>query len=184
MRKVFAVATLIVSLAAEFSAQAGIIIPPTTVTFDSSPTPGYELTIIYEVTQSAGLYTYSYALSAPAATPLTSFTIGGAPDPVVTESAVITSYGGADTSLSGVTADSIVYQWDFNSGITTADISYTSAYGPTLATFTLNDDGVVWGSPPGIPAPVPEASTILAGILTILPLGFGAFRAWRKDRNF
>lgn len=142
------------------------------------------LTITYEVTESAGLYTYCYALSTSPGEQLTSFTIGGSPDPVVTDTAVISSYGGADTSLSGVTGDSIIYQWDFNAGVTNADVSYTSSYGPTLATFTLNGDGDTWGSPPSIPAPIPEVSTFLAGILTILPLGFGAFRAWRKDRRF
>ncbi|HTV63940.1 MAG TPA: hypothetical protein VMH30_15375 [Verrucomicrobiae bacterium] len=31
-------------------------------------------------------------------------------------------------------------------------------------------------------APVPEPSTVMAGALMILPLGFGAFRALRKER--
>jgi hypothetical protein len=184
MIRTVTIAALAVSLALGFSARAGIIIPPTTVTFNGNPTPDYVLTITYGVTESASLYTYSYALSVSPGEQLTSFTIGGAPDPVVTDTAVISSYGGADTSLSGITGDSIIYQWDFNAGITTADVSYTSAYGPTLATFTLNGDDDTWGSPPGIPAPIPEASTILAGVLTILPLGFGAFRAWRRDRRF
>jgi hypothetical protein len=183
MRKLITFTALFVSLAVALSARADIIIPQTSVTFDGT-SPGYELTIVYEVTLNAGLYTYSYDLSTSPAEPLSSFTIGGNPDPIDTQSVVITAYGGADTLLSGATGNSIVFQWDFNSGITSADVSYTSVNGPRLASFVLNDDDIGWTSPPGIPAPtpVPEASTIFAGLLTILPLGFGAFRAWRKDR--
>lgn len=184
MRKFITFTALFVSLAVAISARGDIIIPQTSVTFDGS-SPGFELTIVYEVTLNAGVYTYSYDLTTSPAEPLTSLTIGGTPDPVDTESVVITAYGGADMSLSGVKDNSIVFQWDFNSGITSADISYTSVNGPRLATFTLNDDGVGWTSPPGIPAPtaVPEPSTILAGLLTIIPLGIGAFRSWRRDRG-
>lgn len=58
---------------------------------------------------------------------------------------------------------------------------YTSAN-----TFGVNgataDDGVSANTTDLAPAAVPEASTVMAGALMILPLGFGAFRALRKER--
>jgi hypothetical protein len=185
MRTFTKITAAVMLIALGLSARASIVIPPTVVTYNGISNPAYQLAITYEVTLNAGLYTYSYDLATTPAEEITSFTIGGTPDPVDTESVVITSYGGADPTLSGPTADSIVFQWDFNSGITSADVSYTSVNGPRLATFTLNDDDVDWGSPPGIPAPtpVPEASTVIAGAVMILPLGVSAFRALRKGRK-
>ena len=184
MKKVITLAVAVVFLAIGLSARAQIIIPSTMVNFTGT-SPGFDLSITYEVTENAGLYTYSYNIVTDPSEPLSSFTLGGTPDPVYTQSVVITQYGGADTALSGVTGNSIIFGWDFNSGITSADVSYTSLYGPRLATFTLNDHGIGWTSPPGIPAPtpVPEASTVLAGVLMVLPLGVGAVRSMRKGRN-
>ncbi len=184
MKKIITITAAAVFLAIGLSARAQIIIPSTLVTFNGT-TPGFDLSITYEVTENAGLYTYSYNIVTDPSESLSSFTLGGTPDPVDTDSVVITQYGGADTLLSGVTANSIIFGWDFNSGITSADVSYTSVNGPRLATFTLNDHGIGWTSPPGIPAPtpVPEASTILAGVMMVLPLGVGAVRSMRKARN-
>lgn len=69
-------------------------------------------------------------------------------------------------------------------------VSFTSAYGPTLGGATGNDGvpSVSWsaaspgGSPVVVPAPVPEASTIMAGALMLLPFGIGAVRSLRKER--
>ena len=184
MKKVITIAAAVCLLAIGLSAQAQVIIPSTVVNFTGT-TPGFDLSITYEVTLNAGLYTYSYDIVTDPSEPLSSFTLGGTPNPVFTQSVVITQYGGADPSLSGVTADSIIFGWDFNSGVTSADVSYTSQYGPTYATFTLNDHGIGWTSPPGIPAPtaVPEASTVLAGAMMVLPLGIGAIRSMRKSRS-
>jgi hypothetical protein len=184
MKKVITITAAMCLLAIGLSAQAQIIIAPTMVNFTGT-SPGFNLSITYGVTENAGLYTYTYDIVTDPSEPLSSFTLGGTPDPVYTQSVVITQYGGADPLLSGVTGNSIIFGWDFNSGVTSADVSYTSMYGPRLATFTLNDHGVGWTSPPGIPAPtaVPEASTVLAGAMMVLPLGIGAVRAMRKSRG-
>ncbi len=180
MTKTIALAVTLLSLG--LSAGAQIVIPPTTVTFTGSPYP-YELSIIYGVTGGPGDYTYSYDLSTPAGVYLTSFTIGGTPDPINTIGAALQNLGGADAGLSGINSISIGFIWDHGSDITSADVSYTSPYAPTMATFTLNDDGTEWESPASIPAPVPEASTVFAGAIMILPLGVAVFRAIRKERN-
>jgi hypothetical protein len=185
MKKLIPIVPLVAFLAIGISARAAIVIPSTTATFNGVPYSSDGLSITYEVTETGGLYTYSYDLATSPAEYLTSFTIGGSLNSVDTQSVFISSYGGADTSLSGVTENSVIYEWDLSSDITSADVSYTSPNAPTFATFTLNDDGVEWGSPDSIPAPapVPEASTLLAGALMVLPFGVGAFRALRKDRR-
>lgn len=185
MRKLMAIVPLGALLAMGLSAHADIVIPSTEVSFNGIPYFSDALSITYEVTETAGLYTYSYDLATTPAEYLTSFTIGGALNAIDTQSVFISSYGGADPFLSGVTGDSVIYEWDFNSGITSADVSYTSPNAPMFATFTLNGDGVEWTAPDSVPAPspVPEASTLLSGALMALPFGVGAFRALRKDRR-
>ncbi len=185
MRKFIAIVPVVTFLALGLCARASIVIPPTLVDFNGVPYSSDGLSITYEVTQDSGLYTYSYAFVTTPANPLTSFTLGGALNPVDTQSVFISSYGAADPFLSGVTSDSIIFEWDAGSGVTSDDVSYTSPNAPILATFTVNDDDVEWGSPNSIPAPaaVPEASTALAGALMILPLSIGAFRALRKNRK-
>jgi hypothetical protein len=175
----------IILLALGLSVRAQIIIPSATVTFNALSNPGYQLSITYEVTDTGGLYTYSYDLVTTPAVKLTSFTIGGTPDPVDIDSVAIQNAGGIDFGNSGAIDGSIDFAWDLNPGTTSSDVSYTSTNAPTMATFTVNDDGLEWGSPASIPAPtaVPEAPTILAGALMILPLGVAGFRALRRDRS-
>jgi hypothetical protein len=185
MRKLTALAAVVTFLALGACAHASIVIPSTEVSFNGVPYSSDGLSITYEVTQSGGLYTYSYDLVTTPEEDLTSFTIGGALNPIDTQGVVISAYGGAISSLSGASSDSVIYEWALDSGITSADVSYTSPNAPTYATFTLNDDGVEWGSPASIPAPaaVREASTIVAGAMMVLPLGVGVIRALRKDRR-
>jgi hypothetical protein len=185
MRNMVKLVVTVMFAAIGFSAAAQIIIPSTTVTFDGEGAPGYQLSITYEVTESAGLYTYSYDLVTTPGVPMLSFTIGGTPDPIDTDSVVISNYGLSDPSSSGPTADSVVFNWALLAGITNDAVAFTSTNGPNYATFVLNGDGVVWGSPASIPAPapVPEVSTIFAGVMMIIPFGIGAFRALRKDRG-
>lgn len=180
----------ILFLALAVSTQAQIIIPSTMVTFSGEsggvPQPGYQLSITYEVTESAGLYTYSYGLATTPGVPILSFSLGGTLDPIDTQTAAILSYGKALPALSGITGNSIAFGWGIGSDVTSDTVSYTSTLGPTMATFTVNDDDIVWTAPPPIPAPtapVPEASTLMAGAMMILPLGVGLFRAIRKQRT-
>ena len=70
---------------------------------------------------------------------------------------------------------------------------FTSPYGPINGSGSLIDGtSGPWGDNPGSggapipipnpPAAVPEASTIMAGALMLLPLGIGAIRTLRKER--
>lgn len=180
----FAVAMMLAVMGISARAQ---IIPPTTVTFEGqsggAPLPNYQLAITYEVTESAGLYTYTYTLVTTPGEPLLSFTLGGNVDPVYTQSALISNPG--MSAISGFTANTFVFGWGLPQDITSDTVAYTSPYGPTMATFTVNDDDIVWTSPASIPAPapVPEAPTVLAAAMMILPFGVAAFRALRKERK-
>lgn len=173
------------------SSPAQIIISPTLVTYQGQSggvtLPNYQLAITYGVTESAGLYTYSYTLVTTPGEPMLSLTIGGNVDPVYTQSAALLNTGSTDTLLDGFTSNAIIFGWDLNPGTTSDSVSFTSLYGPTFATFTLNDDDILWTSPNSIPAPtpavVPEAPTILSGAMMVLPFGVAAFRALRKERK-
>jgi len=180
MKKLITIAAAVALLASERSAQADVIIPPTTEIYN--PVSAAPLAITYGVTESGGLYTYTYALTSflPVAY-LTSFVIGGFGTPIFTPTLTITeSSGGVGT----VNADSVQWSWAAAQLILNPVLSYTSDFGPVLSPFSVLDDGASWSSPPNIPAPagVPEASTVLAGALMILPLGVGALRTLRKER--
>lgn len=65
--------------------------------------------------------------------------------------------------------------------------TYYMVVGTALTSYQLDPTTLIDSSPDGAlseygPAPVPEASTIMAGALMILPLGIGAFRTLRKER--
>jgi hypothetical protein len=159
-----------------------VIIPQTTVMYSGNEFPSDQLSITYEVTETGDLYTYSYDLSTSPAVDIQSFIIGGPSDPVNTQGVVISSYGGAFNA--GATGNLIGYTWAVSSLPTSADVSYTSPNAPTYAIFSMNG-GDTWNSPDNIPAPavIPEASTLLAGAMMILPLGVGTFRSLRKERS-
>jgi hypothetical protein len=82
-------------------------------------------------------------------------------------------------SVSGTAGNSAEMNMWYNSA---------SQYSDPAGTYSL------WGAPPNYnpeaygtatltPAAVPEASTAMAGLLMLLPLGFGAFRTLRKQRT-
>jgi len=179
MKKLIMVAVVAALVTAERSAQANFIIGPTTVAFTPQTGTG-NLDITYSVDLTAALYTYTYVLTPVLAGDyLTSFTIGGNASPLFTSTMAITQSGGGTGSVG---SNSVGWTWLLSQDVATATVAFTSQYGPGANTFTVNDNGTDWGSPPAIPAPVPEASTTLAGALMILPLGIGAFRALRKER--
>lgn len=159
--------------AMERSAQATIttIISPTTVNYTTDGTP---LSIIYGVTEDSGLYTYTYDLSSTVN--LSSFTLAA-----FTDSIIITGVG-VDSAYAAVNANTVV--WDWKDQSTSEDVSFTSDYAPGNYPFSVNDDSISWDSPPTVaaPAPVPEASTVMAGALMLLPFGVGAIRSLRKER--
>jgi hypothetical protein len=157
--------------AVAFQGRAIIVVPPQTVSFegvsDGHTIPNDKLFITYEVTEiQTGLYEYNYALSTYTPEALTSFTIGGAADPLDTQGMKMLDYGCAEKDASGFDGNSVGWVWGFNSDVTHDDVSYTSPVAPGDAAFTVNDDDIEWGSPALIaapvsdPAPVPEPSAM------------------------
>ena len=186
MKKNLSVIVVAAFAAIGLSSQAQII-PPTIVTYtgvsNGQPVEN-QLSIKYEVTESANLYTYSYTFVTTPGVALSSFALGGPTDPVDTQGIVISNPGLTDPGLDGVTANSIIFGWDIPADVTKDTIAFTSPNAPGYATFSMNDDDIVWTSPPSIPAPepVPEPTTVLAGAMMLLPFGVGAVRAIRKSR--
>jgi hypothetical protein len=173
----FAAAALGLLAAGAYSVQAQIVGPLT----DTYTSDGDTLTIVSTVTENASsVYTYDYQISTSPGADLTSFTIGDFPTAI--GATAITLVGGANQS--GVLSDSVFWDWNpaTDGGLTSAEVAYTSTVAPGLSNFSLNDDVIDWSSPPPIPAPVPEPSTVAAGCLLLLPFGIGTLRALRKER--
>jgi hypothetical protein len=189
MKKFATIAVAVALAITGLSASAQIIIPPTMVTYEGQSggvtLPNYFLSITYGVTESAGLYTYTYTLVTTPGEPMLSFTLGGNVDPVFTQSAGISNFGASNPALDGITGNSVVFGWNFIPGVTSDTVAFTSPYGPRLATFTLNDDDILWTSPDAIPAPtpVPEAPTVLAGVMMLLPFSVATFRSFSRARK-
>lgn len=151
--------------AVAFQGRAIIVIPPQTVSFegvsDGHTIPNDKLFIAYEVTEiQTGLYEYNYDLTTCNPEALTSFTIGGAGDPIDTQGMKMLDYGYADKDASGFDSNSVGWDWGFNSDVTHDDVSYTSPIEPGDAAFTVNDDDVEWSSPALIPAPVSDTAPV------------------------
>lgn len=178
----FTVAVMVAAMA--LSASASVVVATNTVTFfgivDGTNDPAYQLNIKYDVTLNSGVYNYNYLLTTAPGEDLYAFTLGGAPDPIDTQTMAILSYGGASPSASGISSDSVGWIWGFNSGVTSADVSFTSDIAPGTATFTLNDDDIAWTSPPPIPAPVPEPSSWALLAASAFVYGFFRFRRTPK----
>lgn len=143
------------------NAGAIIVVGPQTVSYvgisDDTPQPNNLLDITYEVDEiQAGVYLYNYELQTIDPAALTSFTIGGAHDPINTTGMAMLNYGHADANDSGFNSDSVGWDWGFRSDITSDEVSFTSDVAPGYAGFTANDDDIEWSSPALLPAPVPE----------------------------
>lgn len=175
MKKLAMIAAAAALLAVGSSAHATIILSGSTSSVTgNSPNTGNDITIGYTVDLTGGLYTYTYMLSTSPAEKLTSFTIGSLSDPLFTSTAMVTT--GTGSVIPGY---AVVFYF---TGQTSATVAFTSDYGPGESAWGINDLSVTWNNPPLIPAPVPEASTVMAGALMLLPLGIGAIRAVRKER--
>ena len=162
-----------------------------------------ELQVAYSVNvDMANLYTYSYT-----------FTVGTLAGTGFTATTISSPYNGnpvnaftIDTPFSSTIANissvaggfgqltvnnSITWSYLGAFGIAAPQlsdtVSFTSSYGPGLNGGRGNDGSpsVAWSTTPGslVAAPVPEASTVMAGALMLLPFGIGAIRSLRKDRT-
>lgn len=145
---------------------------------------GPTLQIESDVTGSY-LYTYTFTVGTGgtwgsiSSTPEASFTAVnenpiGYIDITVVDPSDITSISSGGV-LSG---DDIT--WNFGTKATPITVSFNSPLPPGLFDVTADDSSVDWSG--SVLTPVPEASTVMAGALMLLPLGIGAIRAVRKER--
>jgi hypothetical protein len=175
-------------VATERSAEATLSISGT-----SYLTQGTGASPVLQVAYSAvdtTLWTYTYTFTVVSSilsptpvtsNPVSSFTV----DASFVNSGSLTSTAGAPGYINSGYVD-----WLYGSPVNTDTVSFTSAYGPTLGGASADDGSpaVSWssanvgGSPVPVPAPVPEASTFMAGALMLLPFGIGAVRSLRKER--
>ena len=153
---------------------------------------GYD--VVFDSTSS--LFTYLYSFTPANNHPITDFTINA--DYVNSVLPSLFSISGDPLGASGITLTATT-----QGGIVAAPgllsfgspsayphtqlVGYTSFFGPTAGSGSLIDGRAPspWsdnssGTP--IPVPVPEASTIMAGALMLLPFGIGAIRSLRKER--
>jgi hypothetical protein len=195
MKKTLITAAALGLLAIGLSAQAGVVSSGTayyTQGTGNNPVVQVVYSVNYTATPGA-LYTYSYTFEVgnlvgsiftytpSTGNPVTSFSVQ---TPFSLSIANMTSLNGGTATLyanSNIT-------WNYSTAVSEDTVSYTSDYPPTLGLGSANDGGISWaaGNPGGSdvpnPAPVPEASTVMAGALMLLPLGIGAVRALRKER--
>ncbi|MGO8763623.1 MAG: hypothetical protein ACLQSR_00630 [Limisphaerales bacterium] len=158
------------------TAQATIVLGPTTV--DVPGTDGAApLPVDYYVSLSGTTYTYYFVITPPAGSGATSFTVDISDPATVTH---ITSTSSAYVPPP-VIDDGVSITWNFNDLTGTTVNSFQSQFGPGILGMS-GATGIngTWVDPP---ASVPEASTIIAGMLMILPLGAGIFRSLGKGRN-
>lgn len=146
------------------------------------------MSVTYKVVPSAGGWDYIYTFTSPAV--IGEFEVDGN-----FVGATYVSGGTASTPyiLDAVSNGSI--EWFFNPNTLsvtagTSQLEFWSPNAPTLGYGSAIDHAYGPYSPgqtvadyvavPG--TPIPEASTVLAGLLMVVPLGVGAVRAIRKDR--
>ena len=161
----------------------------------SSITVNYD--VLYDSQSSLFTYVYSFTALSFAAN-ITSFAINASyVDSPLTFGDALPSLGANfGSTVSGtfqpIFSDAQSLTWTFASAgqPELETVAYTSLFGPTAGTGSLQDHtSGPWGDNPGsggtsipVPAPVPEASTVMAGALMLLPFGIGAVRSLRKER--
>ncbi len=159
--------------------------------FGSTSTIVVDYDVVFD--SSSSLYTYLYSFTPIPGDNIGQFTINSKYVTRLLDSGTVIS--GAPYALTGAITDSgtslghVSWVW---SPYTASEqfVGFTSLFGPTTGTGSLNDDTTgPWGDNPGstgtpvnVPGAtsVPEASTVLAGAFMLLPLGFGMARSLRK----
>ena len=163
----------------------------------------------YFVDLSGGVYTYVYQFNSPTA-PIGEYevnvNIAYVSSVLTSGNTTIASLANADLGSGSVfasanttysaksTGNPTQVQWVIEPASTGSfAFAFTSPYGPINGSGSLIDGtSGPWGDNPGSggtsipvpdpPATVPEASTIMAGALMLLPLGIGTVRTLRKER--
>lgn len=207
MKKILMMAATAALLTIGYSSQAQFTFGSATMTsLGQSP-----VTVNYFVSLSGGVYTYAYEFTAPVAlgefevnvlnSSYVSLVLGTGNTMIGTiatansatlGASLTAAFTGANTSFSTESNSGGVVQWQNSPSAAAGSYAFgfQSMYPPTPGTGSIIDDTVgPWGDNPGsggspilVPAPVPEASTVMAGALMLLPLGIGALRALRKER--
>lgn len=191
-----------------YSSQAQIVLSGTGVMTSLGQSP---ISVNYYVYLNSGVYTYAYQFSAPVSLGEFEVNVGNGSfvSSVLTSgnttigtiannnsgalgATLTAAFTGASTTFTASSVSATTVQWQNNPSAAAGSYAFgfTSIYPPTPGTGSIIDDTVgPWGNNPGsggtqipIPAPVPEASTVMAGALMLLPLGIGALRALRKER--
>lgn len=208
MKKILMMAAAAALLTIGYSSQAQIVFSGTgTMTGAGQP----NISVNYFVYLNSGIYTYAYEFTAPVSLGEYEVNVGNgsfvssvllsgnttigsiATANSATLGATLTAaFTGANTTYTAESVSSTTVQWQNNPSAAAGSyaFAFTSIYPPTPGTGSIIDDSVgPWGNNPGsggtqipVPAPVPEASTVMAGALMLLPLGIGALRALRKER--
>jgi hypothetical protein len=158
-----------------------------------------EIPVNYDVVfnSATSLYTYLYSFTPIPGDNIGQFTINGQYVSSVLASG--TSFSGSAYTLNGTITDSgtalgnVSWVW---SPYTSQEqfIGFTSLFGPTAGTGSLNDDTTgPWGDNPGsggtsvvvpgVVSAVPEASTVISAALLFVPFGAGFVRQLRKNRG-
>ena len=207
MKKLAIIAAAVALMAFGRSAQAQIVVTDGTGILKTAAS-GYPSTVNvnYFVALTGSTYTYVYEFVDPTTNPqrinafdvdasFVSSVLSGSISSLFTSSVntkLATDFGSSPffSALTASTSQNLGIEVDYNfsAGGSPYEFAFTSPYAPTLGVANAID-GTVWndgsGSPAGttlVPVPVPEASTVMAGALMLLPLGIGAVRALRKER--
>jgi|SRR5665213_271652 len=144
--------------------------------------------VVYD--DSLLLYTYVYTFTPAANAAIGELTINASyVNSVLTSGTGLGSpytITGPVTSTGSSFGDYVDWEWKDHT-LATQVVGFTSLFGPTAGSSTLQDTlNGPWSDNNGIgtpvPVPVPEASTVMAGALMLLPFGIGAIRSLRKER--
>jgi hypothetical protein len=148
----------------------------------------FDIDVNYDVVfnSETKLFTYLYEFTPLAGSPIGQFQINANYINSVLPTPQITLIAGAPYTLTGVITDTGTVgdgavSWSWNPATTMEQlVGYTSYFAPMDGTGSLTAGAFSVRADPPIPS-VPEASTIVAGALLLLPLGIGAVRGWRKE---
>ncbi|HEY1662561.1 MAG TPA: hypothetical protein VGI03_09100 [Verrucomicrobiae bacterium] len=171
--KILAVLAMIVLAC---TVQANLVLGPTTVDLPQQG-GGAAISVDYYVCLSGSTYTYYFVITPPAGSgALSSFTVDISNPAVLSD---ITSTSSAYVPPPVIDNGESV-TWNFSDLTGTATTSFQSQSSPTV--LGMSDATSLSGSWVD-PEPVPEASTVIAGMLMLLPLSVGIFRALRRVRD-